>query len=126
MEIDPAAPDNDILVLLQGCELEHAFALLFERYEGKVYRLCCSMLRDATQAELENGYLQLRRRTLGTLIGGAFTAGAGVALLFPWLKATLGEHSMLALAGFGGVVGLVIGVSACLGRSVLDDPIARL
>jgi RNA polymerase sigma-70 factor, ECF subfamily len=51
VEIDPAAPDNDILVLLQGCELEHAFALLFERYEGKVYRLCCSMLRDATQAE---------------------------------------------------------------------------
>jgi hypothetical protein len=77
-------------------------------------------------AELENGYLQMRRRTLGTLIGGAFAAGAGVALLFPWLKATLGEHSMLALAGLGGVVGLVIGVSACLGRSGLDDPIGRL
>src|ERR1700730_8895565 len=41
-------------------------------------------------AELENGYLQLRRRTLGTLIGGGFAGGAGVALVFPWVEGTLG------------------------------------
>lgn len=45
------SPDNDIVVLLQGGEPERAFALLFERYEGKVYRLCCALLRNATHAE---------------------------------------------------------------------------
>ena len=45
------SPDNDIVVLLQGGEPERAFALLFERYEGKVYRLCCALLRDATHAD---------------------------------------------------------------------------
>lgn len=47
-----AAPtDSDILALLQSGALERAFALLLDRYEGKVYRLCCTMLRDPTQAQ---------------------------------------------------------------------------
>jgi RNA polymerase sigma-70 factor (ECF subfamily) len=44
-------PDTDILILLHGGALERALALLLERYEVKVYRLCCSMLRDQTSAE---------------------------------------------------------------------------
>lgn len=43
--------DSDILALLQSGALERAFALLLERYEGKVYRLCCAILRDRTQAQ---------------------------------------------------------------------------
>jgi RNA polymerase sigma-70 factor (ECF subfamily) len=47
-----AAPaESDILALLQSGALERAFALLLDRYEGKVYRLCCTMLRDPTQAQ---------------------------------------------------------------------------
>jgi RNA polymerase sigma-70 factor (ECF subfamily) len=47
-----AAPaESDILALLQSGAPERAFALLLDRYEGKVYRLCCAMLRDATQAQ---------------------------------------------------------------------------
>ena len=47
-----AAPaESDILALLQSGALERAFALLLDRYEGKVYRLCCTMLRDTTQAQ---------------------------------------------------------------------------
>jgi RNA polymerase sigma-70 factor, ECF subfamily len=47
-----AAPrDDDILRLLQVCALDRAFAVLLDRYEGKVYRLCSAMLRDPTQAE---------------------------------------------------------------------------
>jgi RNA polymerase sigma-70 factor (ECF subfamily) len=47
-----AAPaESDILALLQSGALQRAFALLLDRYEGKVYRLCCTMLRDPTQAQ---------------------------------------------------------------------------
>ncbi len=68
-------------------------------------------------AELEAGYLRLRRRTLGTLIGGAFAAGAAVALAMPWLQAVFGPNTPLALAGAGAFAGLVlIGASVGIGR----------
>src|SRR5215469_1460037 len=43
--------DSDIVQLLQTGHSDRAFALLLQRYEGKVYRLCCALLRDRTQAE---------------------------------------------------------------------------
>jgi RNA polymerase sigma-70 factor (ECF subfamily) len=43
--------DNDIVQLLRMGHRDRAFALLLQRYEGKVYRLCCALLRDRTQAE---------------------------------------------------------------------------
>jgi RNA polymerase sigma-70 factor (ECF subfamily) len=46
-----ASTDGDIIALLQGGAPERAFALLLDRYEGKVYRLCCAMLRDPTAAQ---------------------------------------------------------------------------
>lgn len=67
-------------------------------------------------AELKSGYLRLRRRTLGALIGGAFALGALVALLFPWLSATMGSHAVAAVAVFGGIVGLAVGVDASRGK----------
>ena len=42
--------DLDIVELLQGGAVETAFAQLADRYERKVYRLCCSLLRDPDQA----------------------------------------------------------------------------
>ena len=46
------APDQDIVELLRaGAGSEGAFALLLERYESKVFRLCCALLRDRAQAE---------------------------------------------------------------------------
>ena len=46
-----ASRDGDIQALLQGGAPEQAFAQLLERYQGKVYRLCCALLRDPAQAE---------------------------------------------------------------------------
>ena len=43
--------DSDIVQLLERGDGEHAFALLLQRYESKVYRLCCGLLRDRIQAE---------------------------------------------------------------------------
>jgi hypothetical protein len=75
----------------------------------------------ARLAEFEAGYLRLRRRTLGTLIGGAFAAGAAVAVAMPWLKATFGPNALLVLAAVGAVVGIAIGVSAWVGRAGLPQ-----
>jgi hypothetical protein len=67
-------------------------------------------------AELEAGYLRLRRRTLGTVIGGAFAAGAAVAVAMPWLKATFGANAMLVLSVVGAAVGLAIGTASWMAR----------
>ncbi|MDE2219667.1 MAG: RNA polymerase sigma factor [Gammaproteobacteria bacterium] len=47
---DAGQRDRDIVELLQGGSHEVAFNRLLERYERKVYRLCCSLMRDADQA----------------------------------------------------------------------------
>lgn len=46
-----ATRDSDIVQLLQMGHRDRAFAMLLQRYEGKVHRLCCALLRDRTQAE---------------------------------------------------------------------------
>ena len=46
-----AAQDHDIVELLRGAAADRAFALVLDRYETKVYRLCCALLRNRTQAE---------------------------------------------------------------------------
>ncbi|HEY3731634.1 MAG TPA: sigma-70 family RNA polymerase sigma factor [Steroidobacteraceae bacterium] len=48
---DAAAQDRAIVTLLQDDRLDDAFERLLERYQNKVYRLCCSILRDTTAAE---------------------------------------------------------------------------
>jgi RNA polymerase sigma-70 factor (ECF subfamily) len=46
-----AAQDRDILALLQSGAVEPAFQLTLARYQDKVYRLCCALLRDPSAAE---------------------------------------------------------------------------
>jgi RNA polymerase sigma-70 factor (ECF subfamily) len=46
-----AAQDRDIVALLQSGAVEPAFQLTLERYQDKVYRLCCALLRDPSAAE---------------------------------------------------------------------------
>jgi RNA polymerase sigma-70 factor, ECF subfamily len=43
--------DRDIVDLLRAGGRDRAFEELLRRYEGKIYRLCCALLRDRTQAE---------------------------------------------------------------------------
>jgi hypothetical protein len=62
-------------------------------------------------AELEADYLRLRRRTLGNLLGGAFTAGVIVALALPWLRESLGQDAPMVLSGAGTLAGLAIGIA---------------
>lgn len=72
-------------------------------------------------AELDADYLRLRSRTLGTLIGGAFAAGAAVAVALPWLQASFGANAIYVLAALGAVVGLAIGTASWIGRVRLPN-----
>jgi hypothetical protein len=76
-------------------------------------------------AELEAGYMRLRRRTLGSLIGGAFAAGAAVAVAMPWLQSTFGPNAMLVLSALGAVAGLAIGTASWLGRVGLPQSLRK-
>jgi len=42
---------DDILGLLRSGQRERAFDAVLQQYEGKVYRLCCALLRDRALAE---------------------------------------------------------------------------
>src|SRR6185437_1415546 len=46
-----ADKDRDVVELLRAGTAERAFALLLPRYEQKIYRLCCALLRDRSQAQ---------------------------------------------------------------------------
>jgi RNA polymerase sigma-70 factor, ECF subfamily len=48
---DAASRDGDIHALLEAGAHSEAFARLLQCYQGKVYRLCCVLMRDRTQAE---------------------------------------------------------------------------
>jgi hypothetical protein len=65
-------------------------------------------------AEIDHKYVQLKRRTLGTMIGGAFAAGATAAIVLPWVTAHLGSIAPLVIAVTGAAVGVWIGVSSWL------------
>jgi RNA polymerase sigma-70 factor (ECF subfamily) len=49
--VDAASRDGDIAELLRAGERDRAFDALLARYEQKIYRLCCAMLRDRAHAE---------------------------------------------------------------------------
>jgi hypothetical protein len=57
-------------------------------------------------AELQSGYVRLRQRTLGGLIGGAFAAGLLLTFALPWITAHFGPNAVFALPAVGAVVGL--------------------
>lgn len=46
-----AERDWDVVELIRTAGRDRAFEELLRRYEGKVYRLCCALLRDRAQAE---------------------------------------------------------------------------
>ncbi|HTV51106.1 MAG TPA: hypothetical protein VME21_07955 [Steroidobacteraceae bacterium] len=102
----PAVPEGFRARLLAAIERDTPLGEARERLE-----------REQRQrlAELEASYVRLRRRTLGTLIGGAFASGAAVTLALPWLQAVLGSSTPLALAGAGALIALLIGLASLRG-----------
>jgi len=64
--------------------------------------------RRAQLASLESRYVRLQRKTLGTMVGAAFAAGAAAALALPWLERHFGVDAPLVLTSAGAAVGLAI------------------
>ena len=70
--------------------------------------------RRETLAKLEADYVRLKRRTLGTMVGGAFAAGAAAAIALPWMAKLVGPAAPLAVASIGAAAGIGIAVSSWL------------
>lgn len=62
----------------------------------------------AQLADLRSGYVRLRQRTLGTLIGAAFAVGLLVNFALPWIKAHYGNGGVFALPAIGAAIGLAL------------------
>jgi hypothetical protein len=98
-------------------------ALLCTAQRSDMERARLESERRERLAEIEAGYLRLRRRTLGVLIGGAFAAGAAVAVLMPWFNSTFGPNAIFALAACGTLVGLAIGTISWMRHLGFQSPL---
>lgn len=89
---DAAARDADVLALLAGGEVHAAFERLVPRYEGKVYRLCLTLLREpaAAQDAAQDSLLRVWRAL------GCFDAGK--AALSTWVYAVTRNRCLTLLA----------------------------
>jgi hypothetical protein len=72
-------------------------------------------------AALHADFIRIRRRTLGTLIGAAFTAGATMAAAVPWITAAFGWSAAYLVPGLGAGAGVAIALTAWLRRAELAD-----
>ncbi|HEY1725429.1 MAG TPA: hypothetical protein VGF89_08400 [Steroidobacteraceae bacterium] len=110
-----------------GGRLQAAIARASIDNRGRAAYLARAQRERREQIEsLQADFLRLRRRTLGTLIGGAFAAGAAVAIALPLLQARFGANAMLVLIGAGALVGLIIGTASWISRVRIPNPLERL
>lgn len=84
-------------------------------------RLRAALEREHAQqlAELQSGYVRLRQRTLGGLIGGAFAAGLLITFALPWVRAHFGPDAVFALPAIGAAAGLALSARSWWQRSGL-------
>ena len=75
----------------------------------------------AQLADLRSGYVRLRQRTLGTLVGAAFAAGLLINFALPWIKANFGTVGVYALPAVGAAIGLALSLRAWWQRSNLAN-----
>lgn len=85
-------------------------------------RLRAALEKEHAQqlAELESGYVRLRQRTLGTLIGSAFATGLVVMLALPWIKVHFGPNAVFAVPAIGAAVGLALSARSWWQRTGLS------
>jgi hypothetical protein len=69
--------------------------------------------------DMRNGFIRMRQRTLGTLIGAAFGTGLLLNFALPWIKAHFGDAGVFALPAIGAVIGLSLSLHAWWQRSSL-------
>jgi hypothetical protein len=67
--------------------------------------------------ELRDDSMRLKLKTLGALIGGAFAAGVGTTLAWPWISATFAPYGDIALVAISVSIGLAIALTSWLQRT---------
>lgn len=89
-------------------------ALARERQSAATEDVYARLQREQTAAlrELEANYLRMRRRTLLSLLGLAFAAGALATVALPWLMAHWGPAALVVLPALGAIVGLALAAHA--------------
>ena len=70
-------------------------------------------------AAMQSGYVRVRQRTLGGLIGGAFAAGLLITFALPWITTHFGPNAVFALPAAGAAVGLALSMRSWWQRSSL-------
>ena len=75
-------------------------------------RLMLERERREQLAGLQTDSVRLRWQTLAYLIGGAFAAGAMVAIGVPWLREAFGADAIMAVPAIGAAAGLIIGAAS--------------
>jgi hypothetical protein len=75
-------------------------------------RLMLERERREQLAGLQTDSVRLRWQTLAYLIGGAFAAGATVAIGVPWLREAFGADAIMAVPMIGAAAGLIIGAAS--------------
>ena len=75
----------------------------------------------AAQLEaLRSGYVRMKQRTLGTLIGAAFAVGLLINWALPWIAEHYGRNGVFALPALGVAAGLGLSLRAWWQRSGLE------
>lgn len=123
MALDTALARN-----LAGPELPHGFRTRLLEAQARAPKIDhATRLRelesehDERLAILRANFILLRRRTLGTVIGIAFTGGAAIAAAVPWITATFGSSAAFLVAPVGTAVGVAIAMAGWLRRAELAD-----
>ena len=101
-------------------QLRAAVARSADAMAGRAQRRAAAERELAEQlADLRSGYVRLRQRTLGTLIGVAFATGLLLNYALPWIKAHYGNSGVYALPAIGAAIGLGLSLRAWWQRSSL-------
>ncbi len=124
------ALDDALARALAGPELPANFRVRLQAALARTAALDPAAMRRAVEAEhhrqlasLRADFIRIRRRTLGSLIGVAFCAGAAIAVAMPWIIGGFGAAAAIVAPTLGAAVGVAIGVGAWLRR---DDLAQRL
>lgn len=114
-ELEPVV-DEALERALRAPQLPHEFRARLSAALSRTAEVDLSTVRERLESEqrrqlqaLESQYLRVRRGTLGSLLGVAFTAGAATVIALPWLREHLGAYAIAAVA-WGGVA-LVLGIA---------------
>lgn len=121
------ALDAALARVLVAPELPAAFRQQLRSGAARSASVNHAQLRAAAEREhaaqltaMRSGYVRLRQRTLGTLIGAAFAAGLLLNFALPWIKAHYGETGVFALPAIGAAIGLALSLHAWWQRSSLS------